>query len=124
MTPANFDVRFTPESGHSPTRRQQFSFDTYFFPPASGKGCRGEHEIAEFGPHRRIAPIGENDRNNSDRHKMDLLRARGIMALRSPPFHSQISDQIGTRPMRTQSANDRPFTGELPGEPALRRAVS
>jgi hypothetical protein len=58
-----------------PNFRQQFSFDTYFISGGLRKnphgddheGCRGEHEISEFRPHRRTAPIGENDRNNSDR---------------------------------------------------------
>jgi hypothetical protein len=98
---------------------------------AAGLGTIGDHRLARLiGDGRKAGETileGRLVRNNKHcklpmvvaaqcgghGHKMDLLRARGTMAPRSPPFHSQISDQIGTRPMHRQSANDRPFTGEL-----------
>jgi hypothetical protein len=81
------DVRFVPKADilHCsnnagllgqvlPNFRQQFSFDTYFICGISGKihmatimKAAVAARISEFRPHRRTAPIGENDRNNSDR---------------------------------------------------------
>jgi len=57
-----------------PIFRQQFSFDTYFFPPASGKihmatimkAAVASTKFPNSGPHRRTAPKRENERDNSD----------------------------------------------------------